>query len=136
MKISYLTQKLDNLHNAYDRLVEWETNNEEIYDLFNRLVRYYNSGNTNRILKNTTAYFQTEIPDEEVEPTRHKKMYVFNREIVDRVVAATKIQCFWRKTQTLRSVNSIHAINKSRAARKIQRWIRNLPFLHRNRFIQ
>lgn len=52
-------QKLESLYRRYDTLSEWRTNNPQIYYLMNKLVRFYNAGNTSRILKNTTAYFQT-----------------------------------------------------------------------------
>ena len=55
-------ERLTFKYSRYDRLSEWETQHEEIYFLFMKLVRFYNAGNTAKILKNTTAYFQTEIP--------------------------------------------------------------------------
>ena len=53
-----------------------------------------------------------------------------------RSVSAVKIQSFWRKVQSKKIKDTINVINQARASKRLQRWYRNLKFVHRNRFIQ
>jgi hypothetical protein len=56
--------------------------------------------------------------------------------MLQRAISTVKIQSFWRKCLVLKKIKLVNMINKLRAAKKIQRWMRNRKFIHRNRFIQ
>ena len=71
-----------------------------------------------------------------MEPKRDETIYIYSPLLVQRSVAALKIQSFWRKIIVLKSTKVVDEINKRRAALRIQKWIRGLVFKHRNRLVQ
>jgi hypothetical protein len=61
-------------------------------------------------------------------------VYVPN--ILQRVASAVKIQSMWRGYKTRSQTKVISQVLRQRAANRIQRWVRNLPFHHRLKFLK
>ena len=49
------------MYSKYDTLVEYVFLNEAVFEKIILIVRCFNAGNYKKILKNQTAYFQTEV---------------------------------------------------------------------------
>jgi len=49
--------------------------------------------------------------------------------------AAISIQRYWRGYKVRKSVNAYRTIKEKDSSVKIQRWIRRLPFIHRQKFL-
>lgn len=50
-------------------------------------------------------------------------------------MAAASIQRYWKGYKVRKSVNAYLRIKEKESAIKIQRWLRNLKFIHRHKFL-
>lgn len=55
--------------------------------------------------------------------------------LLERSFAAVTIQRYWRGAKVRKNINNSKSIKHSKAAIKIQRWIRSLKFQHRYKFL-
>lgn len=133
--------KLSRKYDKYDRLLELRIDSFPIYSYFRRILKCFNNGGQVKILRNVAAYFNTEVPDpnhidEQYLPFVKSRLEAYFGDLIDRARSATTIQKWWRSRLAVRksSINLLQSINRTRAAVKLQRWVRNLTFLHRVRF--
>lgn len=55
------SQKIQDRCDKYDTLISYLITDDQLFALLIRIVRYFNAGNSDAILSNQTAYFQTEV---------------------------------------------------------------------------
>jgi hypothetical protein len=126
------SDKLERLYGRYDVLVEYEFKNTEVYQIVLRLIKYFNSGNSNIILQNQAAYFQTEVVFED-KTERRERLFFSCHYFVRRALAANAIQKWWRRVRTVRKSERavVNELRVARAQKLIGRWLRDLTFRHR-----
>lgn len=61
---------------------------------------------------------------------------IYCPKILQRVASALKIQTFWRGYKVRQQVKTTSTLTMHRAANHIQRWLRNLSFHHRHKFLK
>lgn len=96
-KMQSISERIDKIYKQYDILLEYEIDSDELYILLIRILRYFNSGNQWRIMKNQAAYFQTEVFFET--DVTAKSIYVGLDFFVRRTLAANTIQRAWRRSR-------------------------------------
>jgi hypothetical protein len=74
-----------------------------VYSHILRIIKYFNSGNSEKILQNQAAYFQTEVvfEDKSTKPPKDK-IFFTTYFYFQRVQAANIIQKWWRKTKAVK----------------------------------
>lgn len=95
------SEKIGRLYSRYDILVEYEFKNKEIYQTILRILKFFNSGNSEIILQNQAAYFQTEVVFKEIMPKRERIFFTCHY-YARRVIAANAIQKWWRRMSAVR----------------------------------